>query len=384
LAGIPLWERLVKFEYTESLKKNDEKVTLVLDNPDGELTQLNRIALGVSLRLTWGYPTLESPVRTLVVRKIKGLVSKSGGHMVPAASGGSATVTYEARGKIVDLNTILARTGTRVFLNMKVSDVVREVAKRNGFEGDNVYIEDTGEILEMVAMKVGESEAHFLHRLANLESNFAFSISDRGFHFGPEGTGPLFEQITFFEGPDVLSWEVEGDFTLPVPTTSTPRGLFGFEGASAYGPPVTGATTLVEFAGRRDAEVVRTLDERFEEFLAPPSRSASKAAIRRMEQAAFATWKIKLTVVGNPRLFVRMGVNLINFGPLVDGPWFIKEVTHTIDENGYVTVILLRRKGFGPGADRALVGFVAPGPTGAAETRAATLVEFPPQKARKI
>jgi len=348
LSGLDLNGRLVSFEYSEELGKADEKVTLVFENSDGSMMALERIALGVAMDVSWGYPTLWSPVRRVIIRKIKGGVPRSGARN----AGGNATVTYEGHGKLVDMNRLVATDAVRLFRNTTISAVVAEIARRNGFSNGTTFVEDTEQVHDTIAMMVGESEAQFLHRLARMEKNFHFSISDKGFHFGSERLEDPLETITFFQGPDVISFEVEGDFTLPNPDSLVAsRPTVG--GAIDKASGKTGAG-LVSRAGPATAERTRNLAA-FDEVLGPPSRTADKTAIRRLESAAFNTWKLKLTVVGNPRLFVRTTLNLVNFGPLIDGLWFIRKVQHKI-ESGYQTTIWIGRKGLSKSTGVPLVG----------------------------
>lgn len=348
LSGLDLNQRLVSFEYSEELGKGDEKVDLVFENSDGELMSLDRIALGVALDISWGYPELWSPVRRLVIRKIKGGVARAGARL----AGGNATVVYEGHGKLVDMNRIVAADAPRVFRNIKVSDIAAAIAKRNGFAGSTVFVEDTEQVHEQVVMTVGESEAQFLHRLARMEKNFTFSISDKGFHFGSERIDPPTETIGFFYGPDVLTYEVEGDWTLPNPdTVVVSRPTVGGAVDKTTGRTAAG---LVGRFGRPTAERVRSLSS-FDEVLGPPSRTADKMAVRRLEKAAFNSWKLKLTVVGNPRIFVRTTLNLDNFGPLLDGLWLVRKVKHRI-ESGYQTTVEMGRKGLSKSTGTPVVG----------------------------
>jgi phage protein D len=61
--------------------------------------------------------------------------------------------------------------------------------------------------------------------------------------------------------------------------------------------------------------------------------------IRRVRRA----WKLKLKLVGDPRLRAGQTVALVNFATLVDGRWYVEQATHTIDTSGYVTELKLRK-----------------------------------------
>ncbi len=346
--GIDLMRRLVSFKYEEAIRETD-KAELIFDNQDGVMAEPERIALGIAMEVGYGYPGLTARPRILTVRKMKGTLTRSAGG-VPVASGGKVTITYEAHGRVTDLHKIL-RDETRTFRSVKISDIVREVADRNGFRGPAAKIDDTPGILERVAMREDETEAQFLRRLAREAGPFDFRFTSFGFEFTSERIAEPTEVLRFFDGPDVIGVEIEGNFVLPRPGTVRSKGFDPKIGEVVTSTAETAPLGTWRAVGSAESSPVLSVEHarlRTAELI-PVSKAKRKAlnkAVRRLENTVNRQWKIKLTVVGNPRIRPRRTLQLENFGSLIDGPWFVREAKHSITASGgYTTEILASRKG---------------------------------------
>ncbi len=151
--------RIISFSFEDSEKQTDQ-VSLVLDNFDLSLFERDELVGGATLEVSWGYPGNMAPPRRVVVKKLKGFQQ----------------LTVEGQATSVLMNR---ETKTRAWANKSRSDVVREIAREHGYEGEFAHVEDTAEALDSIN-QTAETDARFLRRLAAREE-FQFFVDDAGF-----------------------------------------------------------------------------------------------------------------------------------------------------------------------------------------------------------
>jgi phage protein D len=153
--------RIQSFTFTDSDKKAD-KISLRVDNFDLSNFDDQLWKHGNLLRVSWGYPGNLSPPRECVIDKVSG----------------GTSLNVEAHAKSVLLDRVVK---SRVFENVKRSDVARQIAQENGYAGQFLHIEDT-EICMPCITQAKMTDARFLTRLAHQEG-FTFFVDFDGFHF---------------------------------------------------------------------------------------------------------------------------------------------------------------------------------------------------------
>ena len=211
---VDLRDRLLSFEYEDTTRKLS-KVKLTLNNQDLAFFEPDSPLLGGALlRISWGYSGRMSLPREVEIRKLKGF----------------QTLTVEG----LDLGSSMDRVEqTRVWENVKRSDVVSEIAKANGFGQDEQFIDDS-EIVYETINQIGETDARMLRRLASLE-DFEFYIDDRGIHWHDEkqgdAAGHVFEWYSDKIGT-LISLNVDSDLIRRTGRSSS-RGLGDTEDGGA-------------------------------------------------------------------------------------------------------------------------------------------------------
>jgi phage protein D len=366
-----LRDRVASFELTDHDRKIDT-AKLSLDNSDGRLFMPDAIAFGVVFNLAFGYNGALSAPRLMQVRKISGAVRFGG---VGAQSGpqtaAGGMVSLDMRSKVWDFNIFRGASAPGRsfrqlrFENVTIVDVVRRLALRNGFDGTSVVIGDMPEgepVLEEIVIPTHMSDAEWIQDEAR-RRGWTFAVDQDGLHFhSPDLETDDVEELSWFAGePDVISWDIDGDMNIPpgvsiagVNThteriTKIAQGTSGL-GASAENPSETGQNRHVTVLERQVPGQPVSAEQIFN---VPDLSDRQKQRAEKAINKAINRWKLKLKLVGNPRVRARRRIRLRNFGPLVDGLWWVKEAKHSYRANQvYITEIDARRREAGTGRGR--------------------------------
>jgi phage protein D len=327
--------RVLGFTFEDSEKKTD-KVTLQLNNHDLSLFDNEALFGGVMLEVSFGYPENMSPPRRVVLKKIKGF----------------NPLTVEGHASSILLNR---KTRTRCWENKRHSDVARDIAAENGFEGAFLTVESTEPVLDVIN-QAGETDAQFLRRLAR-DEGFEFWVDDTGFHWHERRLDLTpthrFEWRTSETG-DILSIHVESDLMRRAARIKV-KARDPYEKAtieeSATNDTVDRATLgesreVVEVVDVETGDTV--LDERNSvdlTFAVPadnPEKARQKAA-RKFKRAERRTVKLSMQVVGDPTLRAKSIVEVQGISKVLSGKYYVKEVKHTISSAGYISDLKLIR-----------------------------------------
>lgn len=322
---LDLGDRLIGFTFEDSDNKTD-KASLQIDNWDLLFFDSQLIVKGAELEVSWGYPDRMSPVRALVVRKVKGFT----------------TLQVEAHARSVLMNR---EQKCRVFENVTRSDVAQQIAEENGFTGSFVEVEDTEEVFECIN-QAGETDARLLTRLARREG-FRFWVDQTGFHWHSrrfdQSPTRVYRYYTDPNQGDILSVSLDND-VLSKPGRSRVRGrdarrrsTIDVSGSDAETPrdslgdvievvdPETGTTSL----DRRNATVsVRS-------SAASTEGRARREANARFRTSTRKTVELKLRCVGDPEQIAKTIVNVQGISQFLSGKYYVKNAKHIISSSGY-------------------------------------------------
>ena len=334
---LDLGDRLVGFTYEDCEKKAD-KLTLQLDNFDLHFFDRQELMGGALLEVSWGYPGNMSPPRRVVVKKLKGFT----------------TLNVECLCKSSQMNR---QSRTRRWENVTRSDVVRAVAKENGYEGRFVDVEDTEEVFDVIN-QAAETDARLLRRLAAREG-FQFYVDLGGLHWHRrrQRAAPS-HVLTWYADPgrgDVLNVNVESDLVKRV-GRATVRGRDPLKKTTLNASSTSESTsrsTLGETVEVVDPETGRThLERRNATASVHPSTASSAGRAKREAAARFrraerATIKLSLRAVGDPTLRAKSIVEVRNISRLLSGKYYVTDAKHVISSGGYTCNLKLTRDGTG-------------------------------------
>jgi len=322
---VSLGDRLIGFTFEDSDNKTD-KASIQIDNWDLFFFESPLIVKGALLEVSWGYPDRMSPVRELVVRKVKGFT----------------TLQIEAHAKSVLMNR---EQKCRVFENVTRADVARQIAEENGFSGSFAEVEDTEEVFECIN-QAGETDARLLTRLARREG-FRFWVDQTGFHWHSRRFDqPPARVYRYYTDPnqgDILSVGLENDVLSKPgrvrvrgrnPRTRSPVDVAGSDAETQRDSlgevieivdPETGTTTL----DRRNATAsVRS-------SAASSEGRAQREANARFRTSSRKTVELKLQVVGDPEQLAKTIVEVQGISQLLSGKYYVKNVKHVLSSSGY-------------------------------------------------
>lgn len=371
-----LRDRVISYELEDDHRLID-KASLVLDNSDGKLLDLDSMALGLVMKASLGYPGAMSTPRLMECRKITGSMRIGGlGAMSGDNTAAGGAVNLELRSQVWGMN--IFRSASKqdgdpdrqlTFTNATIPEIVRALACRRGFAGTSLLVSDLDDEPRHATYTIPTkmSDAEWVQDQAK-RRRWTFAIDGAGFHFHPPGvlkTGEeMFEDLSWFAGePDVIEWDIDGDLNVPqhVLVKGTDKELAvgaaqgeALQGGSSPGVENTSGETTVS-AVRSTAPLSMELQRRSkgrDELLGldallsvPNPNRRQREAIERLANRALNRWTLKLTLVGNPRVHARMGLNLRNFGPLVDGKWWVKKSVHSYKAGQvYITEVEAKRK----------------------------------------
>jgi hypothetical protein len=353
-------DRVISFKLEDD-KKFLDKVTLELDNGDGALLALESLAYGVTFKMFFGYPGAFSPPRLMQCRKIIGAARVGGlGKLSGPNTAAGGIVQMELKSQIWNMNLHRAlsfidseKDRSLILEKTTIPNAVRTIARRYGFDGPSLFVEDLPyePIIEKGSIPSKFSFAEWVLDQAR-RRHWVFRINSDGFHFHSDEFEPQFgntymEDLTWFSGdPDVISWEITSDLNVPQDVEvrlSDARKEAAF--AQLLATKASGATTTVTAILQLNTkDGVSGLSPNL--MLSGSNRkSVVEQFVSQMSRAANA-WKLKMRLVGNPKVCAGRKLNLRNFGPLVDGVWTTTKATHDIRPNQvYITEIDARRKG---------------------------------------
>jgi phage protein D len=290
------------------------------------------------LEVSWGYPGNMAPPRRVTVKKLKGFT----------------TLDIEGQALSVLMNR---EAKTRQWENKTRADVVREIAKEHGYEGQFVDVDDTAESFDVIN-QTAETDARFLRRLAAREE-FEFYVDDGGMHFHErrQSAAPT-HVFTWFSDPgrgDVISVSVESDLVKRAGKVTVkgrdPMTRTTVESSSSSAN--TTRATLGETVEVVDPETGSTsLETRNATASVHPTASSTSKRAERESAARFraaerSTVKLSMNVVGDPTLRAKSIVEVRGITPLLSGKYYVTEVKHVVSGSGYTCELKLTRDGTG-------------------------------------
>lgn len=329
--------RITSLQYDDEETQAD-KLVLTIDNWDLTLHDDPAFKRGMTLEVSWGYPGRMAPTRSVVVQRIKGFT----------------TLRVEALARSILMNQV---GRTRVFRNVRRSDVARAIAREAGFEGESADIEESPQVLPTIA-QAGRTDAAFLARLARQEG-FQFYVDQDGFHFHQRRLGQpparVLEYYTSRRG-DILSADVENDLTAR-PGRTRARGRDPLEGTdidvAADDATDTDRQTLAPIRLVVDPETRETRieaeagSEETRPTTATDAAGATREARARFRRVQLAAVKMNMEIVGDPLMLAKTVLELRGMGQRLSGRYYVKKVSHKVGSGGYTCALNLISDGDG-------------------------------------
>lgn len=364
---------LMKLQYVSRQGKGQvPRINMEFDNSSGKVFNPLVMAVGLKLRVSFGYDGYMSRAFTAPVKSVKALAMRDPGREPDSPRPdvyGTVLMEMHLHKHIMHLHPEKNDLNSKG--PIRISEMARKIARWAGYRDDQIHIQ-TGlgmgsgggpkeETVSESQIPDGETAMQFLRKLA-VQRGFWFSATEDGFHFRRlDWQVKPVDVISYFEGPDVLSFNVEGDYALNANNVKgkaiNPRlGQFVYHTLTGTNTGMwaldTGQSSLpIKGAGgtpsgtQKVPDVINPTD-----LVSDVSSRLLESTTRRMWEHAHKKWTIKLTTVGNPLIFEGDAVVLDNFSAIIDGIWIVTEVEHRIDGEGYTTLMTMKdvKKGGGP------------------------------------
>lgn len=384
--------RIKSLKFLDSEKQAD-RLTLEIRNDDERFPDDRTFDLGNTVRAQWGSKSLR-PEREFVVQKW---------------FAGVPIFKVEAFGA-----AILFHREQRVqsWQNQRRSDVVREIATRNGIPPEKQFIEETEEVQTVIhqgGKKGGQTDAAFCRLLATKESSngtqFIFYVINGEWHFhrrkydqqprrtivfigngmGDMRTYPQFEAtamptskagggtgVVKTAGIDPLTQQpietkADNQSTAGRPGLGELNLFIGHDsGVVSYQTTQTSATpTGTDAATLGTAATTVTTTNG-----AKTPKEAEKATTAAFSAANANPVKCSVPINGDSTLEAKTVITLAGVSKRLAGPWYIAELEDAVTPGDYVTSLKLTKDGLNKGGAK---GENATNPTDADKESAASL-----------
>lgn len=326
---------VLSFEYHDRESKVD-LVKFVIANNDLSHLDDPIWKKGQRIFVRWGYPGRMSPERAAIVTSVKGFQQ----------------LTVEAKAESILMNKIVR---ARLFEHTKRSEVVRQIARENGYSDDTMFVDDTEHVFESVS-QARLTDAQFLQRLARLEG-FEFYVDFDGLHWHRRQVEqrPVRRYVWSRDNfGELLSIHVDNDITGK-PGRTRMRGRDPIEGADideSAGTGDGGEAALAEIYEVIDPVTGQgSIEKRVQqEDTRPTSVSDAAAAAReargrhlKHQQTAV---KLRVTAIGDPIQLAKTVVQLDGVGKRLGVRYYVREVVHKVS-NGYTMEMVWISDGHG-------------------------------------
>ena len=332
---LDLSDRVLSFEYEDSDEKAD-RLTLTLDNHDLAAFDEPWTRKGNLLEVAWGYAGNLTPPRQVVIEKVTGF----------------QVLAVEGHGRSMLLHRVVK---TRTFENKTRSEVVRQVATKNGYDASHQQIDDTDERIPVLS-QARETDAQFLARLARKEG-FHFYVDFDGLHWHQRrlGQAPI-KTLRWYSDPNAgegLSIHVENDLSgKPGAVRLQGRDPLQKQDIDVQGSNAeTKRDVLAPLVEIIDPETGKShLEARAASEESAPTAAPTASLAKRQADAGYVntqrtTVELTAAVVGDSDLLAKSVVEIQGISQRLSGKYFVKEARHRIDASGYTVTLRCLRDG---------------------------------------
>lgn len=329
-------------------------------------------AQGNIIQFAFGYESGLSPVREMVIRQVKG----------------STTLNIVARSKDVLMDRIKRR---HAYENVTRSDVVRQIANRNGYLVDNLILGTTEERFEIITQN-NLTDAQMLRKLAHQEG-YEFFVDFDGLHWHERDLEQApNRELIYYTDPgqgDIKDYSVDNDITRkPGRVRVKSRNPLTGETITGLADNETDQSRAILQEVKALEELILNIDEVTGEVkestrIIPPTQSAAQEtdiasnaqtaeeaqteARRRFRKATQNAVKMTLNIVGDPNMLAKSVVQVSGMGKRLSGKYYVKAVESMLGagSDGFAMKLTLitdgfqKRQGAGNGKTGANTGALA-------------------------
>lgn len=220
---------------------------------------------------------------------------------------------------------------SNVWHDQKVSDVVKEIGAKYGFQ---LKVKDTGD-KQATIEQFRKSDFHFLRELAEKEFCEFFVLGQTLYFRDPDAiVSPV---VTLMYGKNLTSYSADVDISKQVSQIIV-RGIDPKTHQPVEGK--SGEVDLIGTNGRSGSDIMKKLSRHMVEYVYLNSTTqlkAQKMADSKLQERAMDLVTGQGECIGIPEVRAGRFVKLEGLGPKFNQPMLVSGATHTIDGGGYST-----------------------------------------------
>ena len=240
--------------------------------------------------------------------------------------------TVTIQGEDLSIREMTGATPERAFIDMKYSDVVKDIASGIGL---NAVVDQTGKYEKVLRKSNEENYLTFIRRLGDRVGH-EFKVEGRTLYFVKPGDDKK-ELVTLKLGKDIISFN---------PILNVSDRLTSVEVRSHN--PRDPDNPIVGQAGDESEDTLKTGRKVISNVIVTSEEQANEIARAELARANSGLVNGDGECIGIPIL--RKGANIVleGMGDRFSGSYYVKKTTHTINDSGYKTrfsVKMNREKG---------------------------------------
>lgn len=338
--AVDITDRVLTLAHKDSGGRDTPTVEISLDNGDDYVAaQPEIMRKGAIFDVSYGYP---------------GIMRKAGEWIGKEHKGNQDTISVTAHAR--KKSKMVRKMQSRTWVGKTRSEVVAELLGYHGIPKQQQFIDSTTDRLDFITQS-NENDWLFMQRLADLEGRKLWT-DDAGVHWRvyQNGAKPthLFRYVKGVIGVGVIKSFSIDSFGAGIPGRIALKGRDPVTKKAfvAYASD-TETKDLIKLTDTDDVQTVEQGDQTGGDTgheLIRNTGARSYAEAKRLADSLYKEYrynalKVDLDVIGDPTLRTNKTTLVWGLGPLLDGKYLIKEVTHNLG-NEYACQVKLARDGF--------------------------------------
>jgi phage protein D len=288
---------------------------------------------GNKVEIFFGYvdQAKKKDIKSLFLGTIKGLTPGFQSNGIPSLRVEGFDLSHSLQKKMPEFNKI----------NVRYSDIVRELAKKRGLGTKNV--EGTDKKKKIVERKENEKDYAFIRRMAD-EVHYEFFVRGKELHFRkPRDKG----------GKSIRSYKFRQNMISfnPRLTMANLIDEVVVTGFNEKKEKIRESVKLMDIASSKVANIVKKFikatdgtDPKIVEYKALKSKDVARKKGEVVLKKTLNTFiQGDLECIGDPGIRPGNNVDIEGVGELFSGDYYILSVKNSFDEGGYKTTLSLRR-----------------------------------------
>lgn len=255
----------------------------------------------------------------------------------------SETPTITIGGQDLAYDYIKRTSPERTFVEMKYSDIARQIATEAGLLP---VVDDTGRTMSSIRKNSDETYYAFLKRLAVEAGGYQFSVEGQTMYFVKPQDDKK-EILTLKLGKDIISFSprlnTSGVVTEVEVRGHNPRNpaqpIIGRAPTGSERSQESGRRTGSQIVSERHGSIRRVITN----VIVNSAEHANSIAQAKLNEASDSLIEGEGECIGIPQIRTGVNIKLEKMGEKFSGKYYVQGTTHTINSSGYRTRFSVKR-----------------------------------------